>query len=115
MEEIIVQPFSSEWVYATFRLQLLLGHPNLQLLALRKRTPTFPPAFENHLKVEVAVDVTDMDLPSVDSIKNSLKKDLLLKAGRVLQQNSFSGKESDKKYRMLLMKAAIFQILPTYR
>jgi hypothetical protein len=37
------------------------------------------------LKIEAAVDITDVDTPTVTSIKNSLKKDLVLKAGRISQ------------------------------
>lgn len=82
MEES-VQPYSTEWIYVTFRLQMLLAHPNIQLVSLRKRNPLFPSAFDNYLKIEAAVDATDMDEPSLDSIKSSLKCDLPLRAGRV--------------------------------
>lgn len=84
MEET-VHPYSSEWIYVTFRLQMMLAHPNIQLVSLRKHTPAFPSAYDNHLKIEAAVDATDMDGPSLDSIKSSLKRDLPLKAGRIPQ------------------------------
>ncbi len=112
MEES-VQAYSSEWIYVTFRLQMLLAHPNIQLLSLRKRTPTFPSAFDSHLKIEAAVDVTDMDQPSLDSIKGSLKRDLPLRAGRILQEPTAA--KDEKRHRMLLLKVAIFQILPALR
>jgi len=50
MEET-VQPYATEWIYVNFRLQMMLAHPNLQLVSLRKRTPAFPPAFDNFLKI----------------------------------------------------------------
>jgi hypothetical protein len=112
MEET-VQPYSSEWIYATFRLQMLLAHPNIQLLSLRKRTPLFPSAFDNYLKIEAAVDATDMDAPSLDSIKSSLKRDLPLRAGRISKEPTHA--KDEKRHRMLLLKVAIFQILPALR
>jgi hypothetical protein len=65
MDEAIVQPYSTEWIYVTFRLQLLLAHPNIQLTSLRKHQPVFPSAFDNYLKIEAAIDATDMDQSSL--------------------------------------------------
>lgn len=45
MDEVIIQPYSAEWVYATFRLQLLLSHPNIQIVGLKKRLPIFASAY----------------------------------------------------------------------
>ena len=61
------------------------------------------------MKIETAVDLTDMDIPSLTSVKESLKKDLILKAGRVHVNldNAHS-----RKYRLLLVKAAFNQALP---
>lgn len=108
-EESYVLPFSNEWIYATFRLQLILGSPQIQIVSLRKRTYSYPEQFQNHLKIETAVDLTDMDLPSVTSIKESLRKELVLKAGRI---NLNLGNAQQKKYRVLLMKTAFTQALP---
>ena len=68
-EESYVTPFSNEWIYVTFRLQLLLSSPQVQLTSLRKRTSSFPEQYQSHVKIETAVDLTDMDLPSIASIK----------------------------------------------
>lgn len=61
MDEVVVSPYSSEWIYVTFRLQLLLSHPNIELVSLKKRQLLFPSAFDNYLKIEAAIDATDMD------------------------------------------------------
>lgn len=53
-----------------------------------------------------------MDLPSVTSIKESLRKDLLLKAGRI---NLNLQNAHERKYRILLLKTAFSQALPCLR
>lgn len=50
-----------------------------------------------------------MDLPSVTSIKESLRKDLTLKAGRI---NLNLDNARNRKYRILLLKTAFAQALP---
>jgi hypothetical protein len=50
-----------------------------------------------------------MDLPSATSIKDSLKKDLTLRAGRVPLNLTNA---HTRKYRILLLKIAISQALP---
>jgi len=104
-----VTPFSNEWVYVTFRLQLILGSPQVYLSSLKKKTSSFPEQYQNHIKIETAVDLTHMDLPSVTSIKESLKKDLILKAGRI---NVNLANAKNKTYRLLLLKTAFSQALP---
>lgn len=84
----------------------------MQLISLKKRDPIFPSALDGYLKIDAAIDVTDMDVPTCDSIKGSLKKELLLKTGRIVQNTEGS---LGKRYRMLLMKAAISQILPAFK
>lgn len=50
-----------------------------------------------------------MDLPSVSSIKDSLRKDLVLRSGRLaINQTNLSS----KKYRILLLKLSFSQALP---
>lgn len=56
-----------------------------------------------------------MDQPSIEGIKSSLKKNVSLKSGRIIQNLNNSGKDIDKRYRVLLLKTAIFQVLPTLK
>ena len=101
---------SNEWIYVSFRLQLITASPTLHLLSLKKRTPVFSGSFEAAMKVEAAVLATDMEGPTINSIKESVKKNLLLKSGRVNIDPS-----PDRKQKILLFKVAIQQILPTIR
>jgi hypothetical protein len=50
-----------------------------------------------------------MDLSTATSIKDSLRKDLILKAGRV---NVNLENAKYKIYRILLLKVAVSQVLP---
>lgn len=50
-----------------------------------------------------------MDLPSVASIRESVRKDLILKAGRV---NINLENASNRTYRLLLLKTVFSQSLP---
>jgi hypothetical protein len=114
MDETIVKAYSNEWIYASFRLQLLLGHPNIKIVSLKKREFKFASTYDSFLKIEAAVDITDVDMPTITSIKNSLKKDVVLKAGRLSQVRN-GNKKDERNYRVLLMKMALLQILPTLK
>lgn len=93
-------------------MQLLLAQPNVQIISLKKREAVFPSVLDGYLKIDAAIDVTDMDQPTCDSIKGSLRKEVLLKTGRIIQNTEGT---IGKRYRMLLMKAAISQILPAFK
>jgi hypothetical protein len=84
----------------------------VHLTSLRKHTSSFPEQYQSHIKIEAAVDLTDMDMPSVTSIKESLRKDLVLKAGR-LSLNLDNAR--NRTYRVLLLKTAFAQALPCMR
>ena len=53
-----------------------------------------------------------MEMASITSIKDSLRKDLILRAGRV---NINLENAKNKKYRMMLLKVAISQTLPSIK
>lgn len=53
-----------------------------------------------------------MDLPSMVSIKESLRKDLIMKAGRL---NLNLQNAHQRKYKVLLMKTVFSQALPCVR
>jgi hypothetical protein len=52
-------------MYVSFRIQLLFGHPNIKILSIKKNKPTFSNTYENFLKIDGAIDVTNVDLPSI--------------------------------------------------
>jgi len=54
-------------------------------MSITKRTPNFAQTYESFLKIDGAVDITEVDNPTISNIKNSLKKDLIIRAGRLTQ------------------------------
>ena len=61
----------------------------------------------------MSVDVSGIDAPSLATIKDSLKKDLVIKTGRVV--GSAPAQSEKRKFKVLLMKVAIQQILPVFK